>query len=138
MVAVFIATAGGAWSRQAPPPSPTPIPLDTEQTIGGMGFACTGIGQEKDDPRWTAYPVRLEFSNPAGDLLANAAVTLSTASGQTIATVKCEGPWILLRPAPGAYKADAWMPGTGLHHHTATFSAPAGGHEVVDIRFPEN
>ncbi len=129
--------AGAAAAQSAMEATPTAIPLDSERTIGGVGFACTGIGQEKSDPRWAAYPVRLEFSNPAGDLLANVAVTLAGASGAVIATVTCEGPWILLHPAAGSYKVDAWLPGKGFEHQVTTFSPPAHGQKIVGLRFPE-
>ncbi len=137
LAAALASVAGGAHPQTDAPASVTRIALDGEQTIGGVGFACTGIGQEKDDPRWASYPIRLEFSNTAGDLLANVAVRLSTRSGQLIGDVQCEGPWILLRPPPGTYKADAWMPHLDFPHRTAIFSPPAHGLKIVELRFPE-
>jgi len=136
LTAALLAAAGVAASQTEP--TPTAISLDTEQTIGDIGVGCTGIGQSKDDPRWKAYPIRLEFANPAGDLLANVAVTLSTGSGRVLATVTCEGPWVLFRGAPGTYKVDAWMPGQGFKHQMGTFSPPASGLRIVSLRFPES
>jgi len=137
LIAAALAGAGGAWALSAPPGSPAVVPLDTESGFGTLNVACTGIGQSKDDARWKAYPIRLEFSNPGGDLLANEAVTVSTRSGQTLATVSCEGPWILLRGTPGVYKVDAWLPGSGAKHQSGTFSMPASGLRIVSLRFAE-
>jgi hypothetical protein len=118
-------------------PAPVAVPLDTEQVVGGVGVGCTGVGQSKDDPRWKAYPIRVEVSNPAGDLLADVAISVSNASGGLLATISCEGPWIMLRPAPGLYKLEAWAPGQGLPHRTASFSPPARGQRIVELNFPE-
>ena len=137
LAGALITAAGTAAPQSDSTATPTAMALDTEQTIGDIGVACTGIGQSKDDPRWKAYPTRLEFSNPAGDLLANVAVTVSTPSGRSLASVSCEGPWILVRAAPGTYKVEAWMPGTAFKHQTTTFSASAKGLRIVGLRFPE-
>jgi hypothetical protein len=118
-------------------PAPVTMPLDSEQVIGGMGVGCTGVGQSKDDARWQAYPIRVEVSNPNRDLLADAAISVSSARGGLLATIGCEGPWIMLRPAPGVYRVEAWMPGQGLRHQSASFSPPARGQRVVELIFPE-
>ena len=120
----------------APQSAPISVALDAEQTIGDLGVGCTGIGQSKNDDRWKAYPVRIEFSNPAGDLLANAVIAVSDSKGTTIATISCEGPWIMLRPAPGTYKVEAWTPGETFKHQFATFSPPTKGQRIVSVRFP--
>ena len=116
-------------------PAPISVALDAEQTIGDIGVGCTGIGQSKNDDRWKAYPIRVEFSNPAGDLLANAVITISNSARTEVTTISCEGPWIMLRPAPGTYTIEAWMPGEIFKHQTATFSPPASGQRIVSIRF---
>ncbi len=52
------------------PRSPCAFLLDHETTIAGIGVACTGIGQTKNDPKWQAYPVLVEYAGPGGELLA--------------------------------------------------------------------
>src|ERR1700726_8792 len=49
---------------------------DTPTTINGVEAVCTGVGSAKDDPRWSAYPVKIVLSTPGGANLANAHVTL--------------------------------------------------------------
>ena len=120
-------------------PAPTAVPLDSEASFAGLQFACTGVGQSKDDPKWKAYPVRFEFSNPAGDLLANGAVTIAK-GGASLATISCEGPWILMRPtdaARGEYRVTGWLPGQGYRPLTQAFTVPSGGQRVIDLRFAQ-
>ncbi|HWY65355.1 MAG TPA: hypothetical protein VNX61_09080, partial [Rhizomicrobium sp.] len=37
---------------------------DTPTTINGVEAVCTGVGSAKDDPRWSAYPVKIVLSTP--------------------------------------------------------------------------
>lgn len=116
---------------------PVRIPLDGERTIGGVAIACTGIGQEKSDPRWLAYPVRVEFSEPAGDYLADEALSVTDHAGRTLAKVACEGPWILLRPeAPGEYRFSGWVPGNPGGARGGAFHIPLKGQIRLVLRFP--
>lgn len=127
-------TAVGGGSGSA-----TVVPLDSEASMRGLQVACTGVGQSKDDPKWRAYPVRVEFSNPSGAFLANGAVSIATAGGKSLASVSCEGPWILLRPTSGrgAFRVTGWLPGQGYKAVSQSFTIPAGGQQVIDLRFAE-
>ncbi len=118
--------------------TPTPIGLDKETTIGGVDVACSGIGQEKADPKWLAYPTRVEFSNPKQEYLSDGAVTVINAKGQRLASVSCEGPWILLRPTvPGAYSVEGWIPGTAAKPQHGVFHSPGSGQLRLILRFPD-
>ncbi|HEY1559316.1 MAG TPA: hypothetical protein VGF71_00335 [Caulobacteraceae bacterium] len=111
------------------------LPLDETTTIGGIDFACTGIGQEKQDPRWTAFPAKVEFADLQGDLIADEILSVSNARGEAMATVKCEGPWILLRPtAPGVYHVKGSFPEGSAPPQSGMFSIP--GHVHLVMRFP--
>jgi hypothetical protein len=102
-----------------------------------VAFACTGIGQEKADPRWQAYPIRVEFSEPGGAYLADEALSVSDHAGKVLATVACEGPWILLRPeAPGAYSFKGWVPGGAAAPRGGAFRIPAKGQARMVLQFP--
>jgi len=114
------------------------LPLDQERNVDGVGVACTGIGQTKADPRWLAYSVRLEFSNPAREYLANEAVAVSDPSGRRMVAVSCEGPWILVKLPAGAYRATAWLPRSPESPVSASFRAPAKGQLRVVLQFPSN
>ena len=136
-IAAAAATLGGpllAHSQAAA----VAIPLDGEQVVGDVSVGCTGIGQEKDNPRWKAYSIRVEAANPAGDLLANMEIILSGKGGAEIARVTCEGPWIMLKPAPGTYKLEGWLPGGGLKHQITSVTPPASGQRIVTLDFPQS
>ena len=137
IAATTVATLGAPWLACAQT-APVRIPLDREQSVGGVMVGCTGIGQEKDNPRWNAYPIRVEASNPAGDLLANFALAVSGKGGGSLATVSCAGPWIMLKPPAGDYTLDGWIPGSALKHQSASVSPPATGQRVVAMYFRES
>lgn len=119
------------------PANADPIAMDQDVTINGVQTACTGIGDEAQaDPRWKAYPVRVEFSNGGQQYLSGAHVTLSK-GGQSLASFDCSGAWVLFKVEPGSYKVSATItdqPGAG--EKSATFMAPASGQKRVIIVFP--
>jgi len=135
-VAAAIAVLAGGFAAPAVW-ADTPIPLDTPTTIGGVDTVCTGIGDEaQKDPRWLAYPVRIEFSNGAAQYLSGAHVELATSSGRPILGLDCQGSWVLFRLSPGAYKVTATLmsqPGGGTS--SATFSPPRSGQKRVVLDF---
>jgi hypothetical protein len=129
--AVLSAFVGAAAAQS----EPQRLPLDQTATVGGIDFACTGIGQEKQDPRWSAFPAKVEFADLQGDLIADEVLSVSNAKGETLATVKCEGPWILLRPgAPGVYHVKGSFPEGTAPPQSGMFSVP--GHAHLVMRFP--
>jgi hypothetical protein len=117
---------------------PVHVPLDHETTIAGIGVACTGIGQTKNDPKWQAYPVLVEYAGPGGELLANATLMLSDAKGAPVLSAWCEGPWILLKLPPGkAYKVDGQVGHTATVTVSARVRAPSHGQARVVLNFPD-
>lgn len=114
--------------------------MDTPVTVGGIDTVCTGIGDRAEqDPRWLAYPVRIEFSNKQAQYLSGAHVDLATAGGKSLASVDCNGPWVLFRLQPGSYKVRATlMSQQGGGSASATFSPPATGQKRVVLDFSVN
>jgi hypothetical protein len=105
--------------------------------LGGVAIACTGIGQEKHDPRWQAYPVQVEFARADGAYLADETLRVIDAHGSVLASVDCEGPWILLRPsAPGEYRVEGWVPGAAGWIKGGAFRIPAKARAHLVLRFP--
>jgi hypothetical protein len=113
------------------------IAMDQPVTIGSVDTVCTGIGDDaQHDPRWLAYPVRVEFSNGGAQYLSGAHVALSTASGKPLAALDCAGPWVLFKLGPGSYKVTATLTGQqGGGTTSATFSPPAKGQKRVVLGF---
>jgi hypothetical protein len=116
---------------------PVHIALDHEETVAGIGVACTGIGQTKDDPKWLAYPVRVEFAGAGGEYLANETLVLSGAKGAQLLAVSCDGPWILLKLPPGkSYRVDGQVGASAEETVSARVKAPGHGQARVVLSFP--
>ena len=49
-----------------------PLPADQPVVVNGLDLVCTGVGEDaRNDPRWTAYPVRIEFANADAQYLSD-------------------------------------------------------------------
>lgn len=114
-----------------------PLAVDKETTVNGIEVACTGFGDEaKEDPRWTQYPIRIEFAGAGNEYLADMAISVSTANDRHLFDVYCDAPWLLMRAAPGKYKVVATF--ANKHEQRATVTIPASGAQVrAIIRFPD-
>lgn len=137
MKSVFAVLALAA-SFGATAASAADVPLDSETTIAGIGVACTGIGESKAEPRWQAYPVRVEFANADHEYLIGATVKVADAKGAALFTASCSGPWLLLKfPDRAAYRVEATIDGAAAAPRSATVRAPATGQARVVLTFPE-
>lgn len=138
-LAVLTLTALPAVAIAQPSP-PVPVPLDGQAVIDGIEVGCTGIGSDaRSNPRWQAYPIRVEAAEVGGDYLAYETVTLAQAGGPPILSVRCEGPWVLFRlPAGRAYNVEgrADGPAGGGATASAHFRVPSQGQARVVLRFP--
>ena len=116
---------------------PTRVPLDHERVVGGVGVACTGIGQTKNDPKWLAYNVRVEFADAQHNYLAGETATLLNNHGQELLEVSCEGPWVLLKLQPGMpYLVEGQVTPNGEAPTSSTVSPPSHGQTRVVLTFP--
>lgn len=113
------------------------IPMDQPVTMGSVDTVCTGIGADaQHDPRWLAYPIRIEFSNGGAQYLSGAHVELFTGSGKPLAALDCAGPWVLFKLGPGTYHVSATLTGQqGGGTSSASFSPPAHGQKRVVLGF---
>lgn len=103
---------------------------DTPTTINGVETVCTGVGSAKDDPRWSAYPVKVVLATAGGANLANAHVSLS-AGGKEMAGLDCDAPWILFKVPAGNYTVTATLIGGSGQSHSAKVTAGSGQKEVT-------
>jgi hypothetical protein len=99
---------------------------DTPTTVNGVEMVCTGVGSAKDDPRWSAYPVKIVLATTGGANLANAHVSLSK-GGKEVAGTDCDAPWILFKPPAGSYTATATLIGGSGQSHNANFTTSGSG-----------
>ncbi len=133
-VALWAVAAAHSLAQDAP----TPVPLNTETVIGDLAVGCSGVGQQKAEPRWLTYPIRVEFSNPGQEYLSDGAVSVSDSKGRELASVSCEGPWILLRPAtPGGYSVKGWLTDVKTKPQSGAFHIPYKGQMRMVLVFPD-
>jgi hypothetical protein len=131
--AVLLAAAEPA----AAPPAPTMLAVDAETTVGGVAVGCTGIGQTKSDPKWAAYPVRIEFSNAAREYLQGGEIVIYDAASAPLLSVRCDAPWILLKLPAGSYRVEGRVPDSPAQPRSATFKPPAKGQMRLVLAFPD-
>ncbi len=99
-----------------------------------MEAVCTGIGADaRNDPRWPTYPLRIELVGRAGEYLGAAEVSLSQ-NAEAIISVRCSGPWLLLRLPPGNYDVTASVENISK---TSRVTVPMTGQGRLVLRFPE-
>jgi hypothetical protein len=133
--AFVLAALSGLAAAGVAQAQPTAIPLDQVRDIDGVQVACTGIGQTKQDPKWLAYSVRVEFARANGNYLANETLTLMGPGGPRF-TVACDGPWVLLSLPAGAYRLQGQSSEAGTAPITQSATAPAQGQARVIMTFP--
>jgi hypothetical protein len=102
----------------------------------GIKYACAGVGKaSRGDPRWPAFPVRLEFAAANGDFLGDPAVTVTDQSGKQVFQAQCNGPWVLIELAPGSYKVHATGQ-KGQYAKDFDIAIKAGSQTKKTIRLP--
>ena len=132
--------AGLVLAAAAAPASADPLAMDQPISLNGIETVCTGIGDEAmHDPRWAAYPIRVEFSNGGAQYLAGPHFVLKDADGKVLTSFDCDGPWVLLQlPAGKDYIAAASFsddPQDG--ERTGRFTVPGNGKQKrVVLAFP--
>ncbi len=144
--AASILAAPAAWAAAAQPAAKAPAVLDlpahtvdrdSEATVNGVEVACTGVADTRADPKWAAFPVRVEFSGAQNEYMIDAVVALVNAKGKPVAVIRCEGPWLLLKPAPGEYSVFAKLVDSSAKPRSARFTTPKHGQQRVVLQFPD-
>ena len=80
---------------------------DTEQHYRGTAFVCTGVGESRRDPRWTTYPLKMEFAGAHGKYVGDVRVRVHDAVGNLVLEAHCLTPWVLADLPPGRYRVAA-------------------------------
>lgn len=110
------------------------LPFDAPVSMRAMEAVCTGIGADaRNDPRWPTYPLRIELVGRAGEYLGEAQVSLNQGA-EAIMSVRCGGPWLLVRLPPGNYDVTAVVENVSK---TGRVTVPATGQGRLVLRFPE-
>jgi len=113
---------------------------DTPKAIDGIETVCDGITiANRNDPKWRAYSLRMEFAGKGGQYLGGE--TVSVKGEELDVSVTCQGPWVLMKLPAGSYHISADVPDAGHKEmnvrvsangpHVAMFSFPNAGGEVT-------
>lgn len=107
---------------------------NTPTEVNGVETVCTGIDSDtRKDPRWAAYPLRLEFAAGNRAYVSNETVNITNAQGSVL-HVQCPGAWVLAKLPAGKYSVTASVEGTTK---TASVNVPRTGQARVVMHFPE-
>jgi hypothetical protein len=103
------------------------------KTIDGVETVCDGVTiANRNDPKWRAYSLRMEFAGKGGQYLGGETVNVR---GEEIdVSVTCQGPWVLMKLPAGSYHVSADVPDAG--HKEMNVRVPASGQHVALFSFP--
>lgn len=107
---------------------------DAPFTANGVTAVCTGVGSAKDNPAWKDYPVKIVLANSAGENLASAHFTI-TSAGKTVLETDCDAPWLLVKAPAGKYTASAIIVGGSGASRSASFAGGAGPQKELTLMF---
>ena len=102
----------------------------------GVRYACTGIAESAQDPRWKSFPLKLVFATePVGALLSGVRARIQAPGGGQVLAAHCpDSPWLMAGLAPGRYRVTASIEGRFVRSVSITIRA--GKQSYVVIRFP--
>ena len=128
--------ASALWAVLALPAQAGSMPMDEPVSLANaLTAVCAGIGQSQGDPRWAAYPVRIEFANAADQYIAGVDLTLSQGK-KVLAKLSCPGAWLLLQLPAGRYQVmAARQDAPEAAPASAVFTPPAKGQKRVVLIF---
>ena len=113
---------------------PVILAPDTPTRVGSIEAVCTGVGMDaRQNPFWSSYPLKIEIAGRGGQYLGDVHLTISQ-RGNTLASLRCDGPWVLLRLPAGKYQLDAETEGKSV---SAQALVPVSGQGRVVLRFPD-
>ena len=106
---------------------------DTPKAIDGIETVCDGITiANRNDPKWRAYSLRMEFAGKGGQYLGGE--TVSVKGEELDVSVTCQGPWVLMKLPAGSYHISADVPDAG--HQEMNVRVSANGQHVAMFSFP--
>lgn len=128
MSAMLVAVPAGPALSQS-----QQLAFDAPTRIDNIEVVCSGVGSTaRADPRWAAYPLKVEIAGTDGQYLGNVALVIER-EGARVLNLHCAGPWILARLTPGAYTVTATFEGANA---SGNVNVSAGGQARLTLRFP--
>ena len=116
------------------------VPLPPAKQSGGVSYTSGGIPDEQlpaVKQARASYPLVIELFQKNGQknqYTSDVQVRLTNAKGEVVLDDKSEGPFFLVKPAPGTYKVEATFNGKTLEQRGVAVGA-SGSKRVVFV-FP--
>lgn len=111
------------------------LPIDQVTDVQGTQVACSGIGKgDETNPQFAGLPTRFMVVGGYGQWLGHETLQIASKNGGQNISVKCSGPWVLMKLDPGRYSVTASVPDAGTK--TVSITVPASGRSETTIRFP--
>lgn len=107
------------------------------KTPSGVTYLSGGVGKESREQlaqRAADFNVKLVFAAKSGDYVASVSVALRGAAGKSLASIRSDGPWLLLALPAGRYSVSATFAGRTVEQ---AFAAPKSGQRTVYFRWDE-
>jgi hypothetical protein len=124
MASAFVTTAALAAEK---------LTENMPKAIDGVETVCDGVTiANRNDPKWQAYSLRMEFAGKGGQYLGGE--TVSVKGEEIDVSVTCQGPWVLMKLPPGSYHVSADVPDAG--HKEVNLRVPASGQHIAVFSFP--
>lgn len=118
--------ANSTWATESLTP-------DIPTQINGTDVVCTGVSLDaRQDIRWNAYALKVEFAGPGGQYVGDEIVSVRRGNAELL-NVSCSGPWLLLKLPPGRYEVSAKAEGQVA---ASPAFAPKEGQGRIILRFP--
>ena len=110
-------------------------PQDQELTYQALKYACTGVAESKEDPRWGKYSLKLMFTTGGRAYVSFIQVQIKDGAGNLVFEADCDAPWIVVDLKPGKYAVTA----TAIKKYTKNVSVNVTGGKQTElaIRYPE-
>jgi hypothetical protein len=83
---------------------------DAVKKKDGVSYMCSGIGESKDDPRTTKFPLKIVFATNSSALYSDVTVKITNESGKSVFDLFCDGAWLLVDLPSGKYSVTATDP----------------------------
>jgi hypothetical protein len=122
IVTGIIATSGFARAEESTAASQEASPsLPRVQSQGRTEFMTGGIGVDESEAikkEGRSWPLMLEFaqaSGPRAEYISDVKVIIKDKSGNVVLDADAEGPYMLIKLAPGKYSLDATYEAVTLH-----------------------
>lgn len=108
---------------------------DAVKKKDGVSYMCSGIGESKDDPRTTKFPLKIVFATNSSALYSDVNVKIyGEESGKSVFDLFCDGAWLLVDLPAGKYRVTA----TDQKGQSRNCSMTSGGSQTQCVlRWPD-